>query len=60
MMALVQAVNGVRLVMAAALDVDEDHDPDDIDDDDPQAADYHLYAFLSWLLEWTVRALAEL
>jgi hypothetical protein len=58
MMALVQAVNGIRLVMAAALDVDEDHDPADIDDDHPQAADYHLYSFLSWLLEWSVRALA--
>lgn len=58
MMAVVQAVNGVRLVLAVALDVDEDHDPDDVDDDDPQAAEYQLYSFLSWLLEWSVRALA--
>jgi hypothetical protein len=58
-MAVVQAVNGIRLVMAAVLDVSEDHDPDDIDDDHPNAGDYHLYSFLSWLLEWSVRALAD-
>lgn len=58
-MALVQAVNGIRLVLAAALDVSEDHDPDDIDPDHPHAGDYHLYSFLSWLLEWSVRALAD-
>jgi hypothetical protein len=56
-MALVQAVNGIRLVLAAVLDVTDDHDPEDIDDQHPQAADYQLYSFLSWLLEWSVRAL---
>jgi len=56
-MALVQAVNGLRLVLAVALDLSDEHDPDEIDDDHPQAADHELYSFLSWLLEWSVRAL---
>ena len=32
---------------------------DDIDDDDPLAGEHHLYNFLSWLLDWAVRALGE-
>ncbi|MEP7204451.1 MAG: DUF2017 family protein [Ilumatobacteraceae bacterium] len=59
MIAFVQAINGLRLVLGTMLDVVEDHDPDDIPDDDPQVGEYHLYNFLSWLLDWAVRALAE-
>jgi hypothetical protein len=41
------------------LDVSDDPDVDDeIDADDPLAAERQLYGFLSWLLEWTVRALS--
>jgi hypothetical protein len=39
------------------LDVDEDHDIDDITDDNPLVSEYHLYNFLSWLLDWSVRAI---
>lgn len=49
-----QSLNAVRLVLGTMLDVGED-------DDDPQrgdSAEHHLYAYLSWLLEWTVRALS--
>jgi hypothetical protein len=59
MVAFVQAINGLRLVLGTMLDVSEDLDPDDIDDDDPQAGEHHLYNFLSWLLDWAVRALGE-
>jgi hypothetical protein len=59
MVAFVQAINGLRLVLGTMLDVSEDLDPDDIDDDDPQAGEHHLYNFLSWLLDWAVRALSE-
>jgi Domain of unknown function (DUF2017) len=59
MVAFVQAINGLRLVLGTMLDVSEDHDPDDIDDDDPLVGEHHLYNFLSWLLDWAVRALAE-
>ena len=56
MVAFVQAINGLRLVLGTMLDVSEDLDPDDIDDDDPLAGEHHLYGFLSWLLDWAVRA----
>lgn len=56
MMAFLQAINGLRLVLGTVLDVSEELDLDDVADDDPQVAEHHLYSFLSWLLEWTVRA----
>jgi hypothetical protein len=59
MISFVQAINGLRLVLGTMLDVVEDHDPDDIDDDDPLIGEHHLYNFLSWLLDWAVRALSE-
>ena len=45
-------------MLGTVLDVSEDDEPEEIDDDDPLAAERHLYGFLSWLLEWTVRALS--
>lgn len=57
-LALAQALNAVRLVLGTMLDVSEEHDPDDVADDDPMVGEYHLYGFLSWLLEWTVRSLS--
>jgi hypothetical protein len=59
MSALMQGLNGLRLILGTVLDVTEDHDPHLIPDDDPQAGEHHLYVFLSWLLEWTVRAMQE-
>ncbi len=59
MIAFIQAINGLRLVLGTMLDVVEDHDPDDIAEDDPQIGEHHLYNFLSWLLDWAVRALGE-
>ncbi len=57
MSAFVQALNGLRLVLGTMLDVSEDHELDDISPDHPLAGEYHLYAYLSWLLDWSVRAL---
>lgn len=59
MIAFVQAINGLRLVLGTMLDVVEDDDPDTIDEDDPLVGEHHLYNFLSWLLDWAVRALGE-
>ena len=59
MVSFVQAINGLRLVLGTMLDVVEDDDPDDIDEDDPLVGEHHLYNFLSWLLDWAVRALGE-
>lgn len=58
-LAFSQGLNGLRLVLGTVLDVSDDPDADDeIDSDDPLAAERQLYGFLSWLLEWTVRALS--
>jgi Domain of unknown function (DUF2017) len=59
MISFVQAINGLRLVLGTMLDVVENDDPDDIDEDDPLVGEHHLYNFLSWLLDWAVRALGE-
>ena len=57
--ALMQSVNAIRLVLGTMLDVGEDDD-DEPDDDTPEdeAQARHLYGFLSWLLEWTVRSMS--
>ena len=59
MIAFIQAINGLRLVLGTMLDVDEDDDPEEIDEDGPLVGEHHLYNFLSWLLDWAVRALGE-
>ena len=56
-LALMQSLNGLRLVIGTVLDVSEEDDPSDVEDDDPRAGEFHLYGYLSWLLEWTVRAM---
>ena len=56
-LALMQSLNGLRLVIGTMLDVTEEENLSEIDDESPTAGEHHLYAFLSWLLEWTVRAL---
>jgi Domain of unknown function (DUF2017) len=52
-----QSINAIRLVLGTMLGIDVE---DDDGDDANRAAtpEYHLYDFLSWLLEWTVRALS--
>jgi hypothetical protein len=50
---LMQAVNGVRLVLGTILDVSEDDDVVEIEDHVPE---YQLYAYLSWLLDSAVVA----
>jgi len=56
MVAFLQALNGVRLVLGTMLDVSEEHDIDDVGADDPLVGEYHLYDFLSWVLDSSVRA----
>jgi len=56
MAAFLQALNGVRLVLGTMLDVSEDHDIGEIGDGHPLVGEYQLYDFLSWVLDWTVRA----
>ncbi len=56
--ALLQALNGVRLVLGTLIDVGENDDPGKIADDDPLVGEQHLYHFLSYLLEHTVQAVS--
>lgn len=56
--ALMHSVNSLRLVLGTLLDVGEDEDPTVLAEDHPHLGEHHLYGWLSWLLEWTVRALS--
>jgi len=57
LMGFMQTVNALRLVLGTLLDVDEG---DDIPhEDEPNAATWHLYAYLGWLLEWIVDELGS-
>jgi hypothetical protein len=49
--AFMQSLNSIRLVLGTLLDVGED-------DDEGDSPEHHLYAYLSWLLEWTIRAMS--
>ena len=56
--ALMQSVNAIRLVLGTLLDVGEDDEVETAGTDgDELEAERHLYAFLSWLLDWIVRSL---
>jgi ATP-dependent Clp protease adaptor protein ClpS len=57
MLAFMQAVNGVRLVLGTLLDVTEDDEDAERDDLDA-TPEYHLYGYLSWVLDSSVRALS--
>lgn len=52
--AFMQSVNAIRLILGTMLDVTDD-EPDRPEPDIPE---YQLYGYLSWLLEWAVRAAA--
>lgn len=53
------ALNDLRLVLGTRLDVSEDVYERELDPDDPRAPELALYAYLSWLLEQAVAALAS-
>ena len=54
--AFMQSINAIRLVLGTMLGITDDESADAADDTD--SAEHHLYDFLSWLLEWTVRSLS--
>ncbi len=54
--AFLQSVNAVRLVLGTMLGITDDDAADEADE--LNTPEHHLYDFLSWLLEWTVRALS--
>jgi len=54
LLAFMQSVNAVRLVLGTLLDVGEDDEPSADD-----APEQHLYGYLSWVLDASVRALSD-
>jgi hypothetical protein len=52
------ALNDLRLVLGTRLDVTEDVYERELDPNDPRAPELALYAYLSWLQEQAVAALA--
>jgi hypothetical protein len=56
--AFMQSLNAVRLVLGTMLDVGDDPDDDEVSSELADSAEHHLYGYLSWLLEWTVRAMS--
>jgi hypothetical protein len=55
---LLQSLNAVRLVLGTLLDVGEEHTARSVSDDDPLVGEYHLYEFLSYLLDAAVHAVS--
>ena len=56
MIAFLQGVNSVRLVLGTMLGISDDDEPDEDEAESPY--EMQLYVYLSWLLEWSVRALS--
>ena len=54
--AFMQSINAIRLVLGTMLGITDDESADAADDAD--SPEHHLYDFLSWLLDWTVRSLS--
>ena len=54
--AFMQSINAIRLVLGSMLGITDDASADAADTAD--TPEHHLYDFLSWLLEWTVRSLS--
>jgi hypothetical protein len=55
--AFMQSINAIRLVLGSMLGITDDESADRADETD--TPEHHLYDFLSWLLEWTVRSLSS-
>jgi hypothetical protein len=58
MLAFMQAINSIRLVLGVMLGVSDDPDADEVHPGLERSPEYALYGYLSWLLEWCVRALS--
>jgi hypothetical protein len=58
LVAFMQSVNAIRLVLGTMLGVSDEPDQDEVDDRVRSSPEYHLYAYLSWLLEHCVQAIS--
>lgn len=57
LLAVMQSINSIRLVLGTMLGVTDDPDAGEVTPGLEDSAEYHLYSYMSWLLEWCVRAL---
>ena len=60
LVAFMQSLNAIRLVLGTMLGVSDDPTLDEVDEQLERSPEYHLYAYLSWLLEHCVRAASGL
>lgn len=58
LIAVMQSINSIRLVLGVILDVSDDPDRDEVDEDLEDSPEYHLYGYLSMLLDACVQALS--
>jgi hypothetical protein len=58
LVAFMQSLNSIRLVLGTMLGVSDDPDTPEVTPGLEDSAEYHLYAYLSWLLEHAVQALS--
>jgi Domain of unknown function (DUF2017) len=58
LVAFMQSVNSLRLVLGTMLDVTDDPAADEVAPGFEESGEYALYSYLSWLLEYTVRAMS--
>ena len=56
LIAFMQSVNSLRLALGTMIGVTDEPDAE-VDPDQEDTPEYHLYGYLSWLLEWSVRAI---
>jgi Domain of unknown function (DUF2017) len=59
LLAWMTAINDMRLVIGTRIDVQEDSEPRDFADDPEREGSFHLYVYLTWLLEAIVEAFGE-
>ncbi|CAN5708539.1 MAG: DUF2017 family protein [Acidimicrobiia bacterium] len=56
--AFMRSLNTIRLVLGTMLGITDDNQDDEDDEEGlSESPEYQLYAYLSWLLEWTVRSM---
>jgi hypothetical protein len=58
LVAFMQSLNGIRLVLGTMLGVTDDPEAEEVEEQIENSPEYHLYAYLSWLLEHCVRAVS--
>ena len=56
LIAFMQSINSLRLALGTMIGVTDEPDAE-VEPGQEDTPEYHLYGYLSWLLEWSVRAI---